>query len=72
MYIVTVVQHSQFDMLSDTSNDILTSTDEDSLQEIKAKMVQIDKDISEFKVMLVSYQSKVRRILFDSLKENDT
>ncbi|CUR52639.1 protein of unknown function [Nitrosotalea devaniterrae] len=59
-------------MLVDTSNDTLTSTDEDSLQEIKAKMVQIDKDISEFKVMLVSYQSKVRRILFDSLKENDT
>jgi len=58
--------HSQFDMLSDTSNDILTLTDEDNIQEIKAKMVQIDKDISEFKVMLVSYQSKVRRILFDS------
>jgi len=53
-------------MLSDTSNDILTLTDEDNIQEIKAKMVQIDKDISEFKVMLVSYQSKVRRILFDS------
>jgi hypothetical protein len=62
---VQVKQH-QFDMLVDTSNDILTLTDEDNLQEIKAKMVQIDKDISEFKVMLVSYQSKVRRILFDS------
>lgn len=58
--------HGQFDMLSDTSNDTLTLTEEDNLQEIKAKMVQIDKDISEFKVMLVSYQSKVRRILFDS------
>ncbi|GEM_PF-4895833 len=60
------VKHSQFDILSDTSNDILASTDEDNLQEIKAKMVQIDNDISEFKMMLVSYQSKVRRILFDS------
>lgn len=67
MYIVAVqVKHIQFDMLSDTSNDTLALTDEDNLQEIKAKMVQIDKDISEFKVMLVSYQSKVRRILFDS------
>jgi hypothetical protein len=54
------------DMPSKTSNGIMISTDEDNLQEIKAKMVQIDKDISEFKVMLVSYQSKVRRILFDS------
>jgi hypothetical protein len=62
--------HGQFDMLADTPNDALTLTDEDNLQEIKTKMVQIDKDISEFKVMLVSYQSKVRRILFDS-KEND-
>lgn len=66
MYIVAVKQHGHFDMLVDTSTDILTLTDEDNLQEIKAKMVQIDKDISEFKVMLVSYQSKVRRILFDS------
>lgn len=63
---VVQVKHSQFDMLSDTSNDTLALTDEDNLQEIKAKMVQIDNDISEFKVMLVSYQSKVRRILFDS------
>lgn len=60
------VKHGQFDMLVDTSNDPLTLTGKDSIQEIKAKMVQIDNDISEFKVMLVSYQSKVRRILFDS------
>lgn len=67
MYIVALqVKHGQSDMLSDTSDDILTLTDEDNLQEIKSKMLQIDNDISEFKVMLVSYQSKVRRILFDS------
>jgi hypothetical protein len=60
------VKHGQFDMLADTSNDPLTLTGKDSIQEIKAKMIQIDKDISEFKAMLVSYQSKVRRILFDS------
>lgn len=60
------VKHGQSDMLSDTSNDTLVLTDKDNMQEIKAKMVQIDKDISEFKMMLVSYQSKVRRILFDS------
>lgn len=60
------VKHGQFDTLSDASNDTLVLADEDNLQEIKAKMIQIDKDISEFKVMLVSYQSKVRRILFDS------
>ncbi|MHB8545217.1 MAG: hypothetical protein ACYDAJ_00420 [Nitrosotalea sp.] len=64
-----VQQHGQFDMLVEVPNDILPLTDEGN-QEIKAKMVQIDKDISEFKVMLVSYQSKVRRMLFDL--ENDT
>ena len=66
---VQVKRHDQFDMLVEVPNDVLTLTDEGN-QEIKAKMVQIDKDISEFKVMLVSYQSKVRRILFDL--ENDT
>jgi len=71
LYIVAVQvkRHDQFDMLVEVPNDVLTLTDEGN-QEIKAKMVQIDKDISEFKVMLVSYQSKVRRILFDL--ENDT
>jgi hypothetical protein len=66
LYIVaTVQQHGQFDMLVAVPNDILPLTDEGN-QEIKAKMVQIDKDISEFKVMLVSYQSKVRRILLEN------